>query len=180
MKLVYRVSSPLAIWCGVGTSRSAIAAFTRILKDRALRDDSSSSSAALAVSLDKNEGRPTPAAAAAAVEAPNRPKNERLLRGLSVAGFSFVSFCLIRSPSAKRGVVDLVVFSNYAGRGSRYGGCQCGDEIRGSIRSDPIFRPLDKDAQQSKSFVFWALGVVGTLLNAPKLFCFFGIPKQAS
>src|ERR1700676_2541840 len=98
MKLEYRVSSPLEIWRGVGTSRSAIAAFTRIRNDRDLRDDSSSSSAALAFSRNKNEGRPMPVAAAAAVEAPNRPKNERLLRGLGAAGFSFVSFWLILPP----------------------------------------------------------------------------------
>jgi hypothetical protein len=41
---------------------------------------------------------------------------------------------------------DLAVLSNHAGRCSRYGGCHCGDEIRGSSRSDPIFRPLDNYA----------------------------------
>jgi len=64
-------------------------------------------------------------------------------------------------------LLDLAVLTNHAGRCSRYGGCHCGDEIGGSSRSDPIFRPLDEDAQNGESLVFWALRVVGTLLNAP-------------
>jgi hypothetical protein len=62
---------------------------------------------------------------------------------------------------------DLAVLAQCAGRCSRYGSGHGCDDKRDSPRSDPIFRSLDNDAQQSKSFVFWALRVVRALLNAP-------------
>jgi hypothetical protein len=70
-------------------------------------------------------------------------------------------------PFRERSLLDLSVLSNYVGRCSRYGGGCCGDEIRNSSRSDPIFGAFDNDTQQSESLVLWAIRVVGTLLDAP-------------
>ena len=80
----------------------------------------------------------------------------------------------------ERQLVDLAVFTEYAGGCSRYCSGHRGDKIRDSPRSDPIFRPLDDDTQQSESFVFRALRVVGTLLDAPKFFCFLDIANQTT
>ena len=64
-------------------------------------------------------------------------------------------------------LLDFAVLANYARRCSREGSGHGGDDVRDSSWSDPIFRPLDIDTQQSESFVFRALRIVGTLLDMP-------------